>query len=59
MARLEFRGEELYCYECESEFSVTTQDEDAIVAFCPFCGSEIENEQVEEEDLDIEEDEDY
>ena len=41
------------CYECDSEFFVFpthTDDDEVDVAFCPYCGSEIEN---------LQEDDDY
>ena len=54
----------VYCYNCDSEFIVTHVDNyEQDVQFCPFCGSEIESEQIEEEedlfedDLDDDEDE--
>lgn len=43
------------CYECDSEFFVFPAYEDAAtnaVSFCPYCGSEIEDEQYEGEDVD-------
>jgi hypothetical protein len=41
------------CYECDAEFIVEPVGEtDDIISFCPFCGSELDL-----EDLDEEEDE--
>lgn len=48
---------EHYCYECDSEFTVeevTKGNElDQSISFCPFCGSEMDFEE-DEEDLDEE-----
>jgi len=42
------------CFECDSEFTVeSTYETEDPVSFCPYCGSEIEHEE-EEEDLDDE-----
>lgn len=46
------------CFECEAEFAVTTPhvlEEWQTIAFCPFCGSEVDvtdntNEEFEEDD---------
>jgi len=36
------------CYNCDEEFVVQTPyDTEATVAFCPFCGSEVEGDIVE------------
>lgn len=43
------------CESCWAEFRVVS-DTDELVAFCPYCGSEVD---VEDEDDDFEEDEDY
>jgi rRNA maturation endonuclease Nob1 len=49
----------LNCYECGAEFTVQPSfDIDEPISFCPYCGSEIEHEE-EEDDLDDLEDEDY
>lgn len=43
------------CESCWAEFRVVS-DTDELVAFCPYCGSQVD---VEDEDDDFEEDEDY
>lgn len=47
------------CPFCEVEFTVSTEDEDLEVNFCPFCGDELyeedEDDYEDEEDLDSEE----
>ena len=53
----------IYCYSCDSEFIITQVDSfEQEVQYCPYCGSDIESESIEEdEDLfddDSEEDED-
>ncbi len=46
------------CFECDAEFIVhTPYDMDEPVSFCPFCGSEVELEEDELDDLDEDEDE--
>lgn len=46
------------CFECDAEFIVhTPYDTEEIISFCPFCGSEVELDEDELDDLD-EEDED-
>jgi len=46
--------EPFICYECNNEFTVDNEyDSDDQVSFCPYCGSEIEHEE-EEEELDDE-----
>lgn len=30
-----------YCGECEMEFDIVTEYKDEVIFFCPFCGSEI------------------
>lgn len=43
------------CYECDNEFSVESMFEtDDQVSFCPYCGSEIEHEEDEDDELDDE-----
>ena len=42
------------CFECGAEFSITTafEEEDfEVVSFCPFCGSEMELEEDDEDDI--------
>jgi ribosomal protein S27E len=42
------------CLECEEEFRVMTESLDSVV-FCPLCGTELEEPEVEEdEDFDSE-----
>lgn len=43
------------CESCGTEFRVVS-DSDELLAYCPFCGADVENE-VEEDDY--EEDQDY
>lgn len=43
------------CESCWAEFRVVS-DTDELVAFCPYCGSQVD---AEDEDDDFEEDEDY
>lgn len=39
------------CYECDAEFVVEPIGEtDDIISFCPFCGSELDQEDLDEED---------
>jgi predicted nucleic acid-binding Zn-ribbon protein len=38
------------CVFCDTEFTVTTEDEDDEVVFCPFCGEELYED--EEDELD-------
>lgn len=45
------------CLFCDTEFTVTTEDEDDEVVFCPFCGEELYEE--EDELDDIYEDDDW
>ena len=45
------------CQSCWSEFKVVS-DTDELVAFCPYCGAEVEPEDDEGEE-EFEEDEDY
>lgn len=41
------------CYECDNEFNVeSTFETDDQVSFCPYCGSEIE--QDEDDEIDYE-----
>ena len=40
--------DDIECPFCDSRFTVDCEDEDATVAFCPYCG----------EDLDLEDDSD-
>lgn len=44
------------CPFCEVEFTVSTEDEDLEVNFCPFCGDELYEEDEDEDDYDDEED---
>jgi rRNA maturation endonuclease Nob1 len=47
----------IICYECDAEFIVhSTYVDDTPVAFCPFCGSEVDDLE-EEVDDDLFEDE--
>lgn len=44
-----------YCESCDSEFKVVsdTVDQEEVIAFCPYCGTEMEEQEDEdEEDLD-------
>ena len=44
------------CYECDSEFVIHTPfDTDQKISFCPFCGSEIEDDFDEFDEEDDEE----
>lgn len=53
---IEKEQEAYICYECDSEFAIHTPYEtDQKISFCPFCGSEIED---DFDDYDEEEDED-
>jgi hypothetical protein len=45
------------CESCLTEFRVVS-DSDEVIAFCPFCGSEIECQDDDEEE-EFEEDHDY
>lgn len=49
------------CYECDEEFTVqSTYDTEDPVSFCPYCGSEIEHEEIDDDlDSELDEDEDY
>ena len=41
------------CYECDAEFEVKDlYDSDETVSFCPFCGSELEYEEDEDNESD-------
>lgn len=43
------------CYECDAEYSVDSIFEtDDPVSFCPYCGSEIEHEEEDDDELDDE-----
>lgn len=44
------------CYECDAEFSVNAESEDALVSFCPYCGSELELDEQDDDDDDEEDD---
>ena len=45
------------CYNCDEEFEIKSAYEtESEVSFCPFCGSELDYEEDEDDDLD---DEDY
>jgi len=53
---IEVEQEPHICFECDAEFVVhSAYAEDQPVSFCPFCGSEIED---EESFDDLDEDED-
>lgn len=51
----------LNCYECGAEFLVQPAfDIEEPISFCPYCGSEIEHEEVDDDlDGDMDDDEDY
>jgi hypothetical protein len=50
----EIEHEPHLCYNCDTEFTIHTPYEtDLPLAFCPFCGSEVEG---EEDDFEDEED---
>lgn len=50
----------IHCFECDTEFTVSTESDDVSVSFCPYCGSEIELEEDEDEyDEDEDEEEEY
>lgn len=39
------------CYNCDEEFVIhTPYDTEAAVSFCPFCGSEVEDSDIVDED---------
>lgn len=47
------------CFECDSEFIVhTPYQDDQMISFCPFCGSEMETDLDNDLDEDDDEDED-
>jgi hypothetical protein len=50
-------SKEHFCYECDSEFTVEEvtkgTDLEQSISFCPFCGSEMDFEE-DEDDLDEE-----
>ena len=47
------------CYNCDEEFIVSTPYEtEAIVEFCPFCGSDVEVDEDQPPYLSFDEDED-
>lgn len=49
-------GDPILCENCDTEFLVTqTEDYDQDVAFCPFCGSEIDG-YIDDEDFEDDED---
>lgn len=51
---------EAYCYDCDTEFAVIPAfDLDEEISFCPYCGTEIEQEGIKEEDDDFNENDDY
>jgi Zn finger protein HypA/HybF involved in hydrogenase expression len=44
------------CYECDAEFVIHTPfDTDQKISFCPFCGSEMEDDFDEDDDEEEEE----
>lgn len=49
--------EEHFCYECDSEFTIKEVtkgiEAEQSISFCPFCGSEMDYEE-DEDDLDEE-----
>lgn len=44
-------NDSIVCNFCDTEFSVQSSDSEAEVAFCPFCGTELGD----EDDIDDEE----
>lgn len=51
---------EITCYNCEEEFKVeSVYETEAEVCFCPFCGSELDIEDLDDLDIDEDTDEDY
>lgn len=50
-------SKEHFCYECDSEFTVEEvtkgMESEQFISFCPFCGSEMDYEE-EDDDLDEE-----
>lgn len=49
----EHESEPIICYNCDEEFVVRTPYEtDGDVCFCPFCGSEVDSEEYDEDDDD-------
>ena len=44
---------QLECFECGAEFTIHAEyDEDRVISFCPFCGTELEMFNVEDLDDD-------
>lgn len=35
--------QDIICPFCDSEFHIETEDDDAAVAFCPYCGEELDS----------------
>jgi hypothetical protein len=55
---IEKEPEAYVCYECDSEFAIHTPYEtDQKISFCPFCGSEIEDDLLDYDEDDEDEDE--
>ena len=47
------------CYECDSEFVVECVEENEMdVSFCPYCGSELDLDEDQDDMLDDEDEED-
>jgi uncharacterized Zn finger protein (UPF0148 family) len=57
MVQLEdyINNDPVYCDNCDSEFIVVqTEDYEQDIAFCPFCGSEVNGiEEYDEDDSDL------
>ena len=52
--------EQITCYNCEEAFKVEpVYETEAEVCFCPFCGSELDIQDYDEEEGLEEDDEDY
>jgi uncharacterized paraquat-inducible protein A len=47
------KGDWLTCQECESEFKVIS-DRHEQIAYCPYCGYDIEEDEEEDEDEEYE-----
>jgi hypothetical protein len=54
---IEIEQDPIICLECDAEFGVQAFTDEGPVAFCPFCGAEVEGEDIFEEDLFDDEDE--
>jgi rRNA maturation endonuclease Nob1 len=56
---IEVEQEPHICLECDAEFVVHAVYGEEDVAFCPFCGSDIDQEDLDEEDLDDEDSDEF